>query len=42
MADALSHRDEEQPQDISLFLISYPTLDWLSELQQSYASDPPV
>lgn len=39
VADALSRRDEEELQEVSLSLISYPTLDWSSELKASYSQD---
>jgi hypothetical protein len=37
VANALSLRDEDQVQDISLSLIFYPKLDWLSNGSDSQA-----
>jgi hypothetical protein len=40
VADALSRRDEDEVLEVSLSVISYLTLDWLSELKNSYTLDP--
>jgi hypothetical protein len=42
VADALSRKDEENLQEVSLSVISYPTLDWLSDLKSSYDQDPKI
>jgi len=39
VADALSCRDEDEFLEVSLSVISYPTLDWLSDLKNSYTLD---
>ena len=38
VADALSRK--EDPPQTTMFLLSFPQLSWLDELQQSYAIDP--
>jgi hypothetical protein len=40
VADALSRRNEEDDSIATLFVISYPTLEWLNELKGTYVSDP--
>jgi hypothetical protein len=40
VADALSQRNEEDEPVITLSVISYPTLEWLIDLKESYLSDP--
>jgi hypothetical protein len=40
VADALSRRNEEDEPVITLSVISYPTLEWLIDLKESYLSDP--
>lgn len=39
VADALSKRDEENTLEVTLSLISYPTLEWLTELGDIYIYD---
>jgi hypothetical protein len=39
MVDALSRRNEEEEPEITLSVISYPTLKWLTELKNNYLSD---
>jgi len=39
VADALSRRNEEVELEISLSVVSYPTLEWLMELKNSYLFD---
>jgi hypothetical protein len=40
VADALSRRNEEELLTASLAVISYPSLEWFVEVQNSYAADP--
>jgi hypothetical protein len=40
VADALSRRNEDKLQIASLAVISYPSLEWLLEVKDSYANDP--
>jgi hypothetical protein len=40
VADALSRRNEDKLQTASLAVISYPSLEWLLEVKDSYANDP--
>ena len=40
VADTLSKRIEEELKIASLAVISYPSLEWLLEVQNSYAFDP--
>jgi hypothetical protein len=40
VADALSRRNEEDEPVITLSVISYSTLEWLTDLKESYLSDP--
>jgi hypothetical protein len=42
VANVLSRKDEDDLQEISLSVIAYPTLDWLSNLKRSYDQDPQV
>jgi hypothetical protein len=39
VADALSRRNEEVKLEITLSVVSYPTLEWLMELKNSYLFD---
>jgi len=39
MVDALSRRNEEEEPEITLSVISSPTLKWLTELKNNYLSD---
>jgi hypothetical protein len=40
VVDALSRRNEEDEPIVTLSVISYPTLEWLTEVKESYLSDP--
>jgi hypothetical protein len=40
VADALSRMNEDKLQTTSLAVISYPSLEWLLEVKDSYANDP--
>lgn len=40
MVDTLFRRNEEDLQTASLAVISYPSLEWLLEVKESYATDP--
>lgn len=39
VADALSRRCEEEEAMATLSVVSYPTLEWLIELKESYVND---
>lgn len=40
VTDAISRRNEEEKEKITLLVIFSPTLEWLTNLKDSYISDP--